>query len=392
MEGRAGERDRDQVDAANGRAKILVALNSDSYKVRWRACRELLFVKKLQPAEWKALIDLVRRDRTGPPLLIDALARAGEPAVPDYLEILKAKETSEELFQAILMSLGRMGPKAKAAIPFLEMNLANPKLKAYWYEASLHVVLANIGYESQEHLDAIQKKLRNYRFREVAVGVLGVIRPGKWINKVAALDVDALSVITLGRLGERAPHGAAAKLRKLFDGYIKRDDPYAILVGLALARVDPKNRDAALRAVCANWERLGPKFGDGILIFPNICYRIVDAESSRFLARTLEDSDKKVALGASVLLSFAGVSGREAVPLVLKFLESDADDEVQLWAAAALHEIADSTHLPALRAALKKQESETIRRELRRTINLISHVAPTDGPAGKNGQRRPKSK
>jgi len=312
-----------------------------------------------------------------PPLWLVALTSPGKAVVPTILGRLRADSTSPTEAHLLLLILGRMGPAAKGAMPFLRKQLADPKTPRA-RKAQIRVVLANLGDGSKDTAAAILADLKKRETSYDVLQTMASIGPRNWVTEgmIRAMAKEATldAALVLGLLGERAG-SVAKKLDDLQRSTVKDGLPDQFIYGLALARIDRKNQDTALR-------RLFPKdftchpLGLLALFNNHPPEMLVDAEISKHLGKLVGDKDRTVSGGALMLLEQTGLSARGAAPAVLAFLRSDADVTRRGQAARALARIADYSLLPELKAVAEKEASVEVCERLEATIKLIELVEP----------------
>lgn len=379
---------------AQRRKQLVKALKSDLF-VSYRAAEEMAISGNIDKSGWKALIELIA-SKTGPGLLpfvsaryIDALAAAGSPAVPDILAALQKDDPQKwgDFPSAFLLSLGRMGPAAKEAIPSLRRMLADPRTEG---KVALRIVLANIGDESKVNLEAILAEFRKGEQGDY-VGIyvtFPYIRPREWLTKemievlgkplqrtVPTKPGDPLpgectwAVVTFGILGERA--------MSLADTLESRAASIPNCDGLALARIDPKRREAALRRLLEKPHPPTPGGVDfkGQIVVLDIAWLLLDSEVAKGLAKFVDNPDPEVAAWACDILSLGGLAARDAAPMLLKYIRSEADEDRRAEAARTLSWVADNAQLPALDTALRAEKSGKVRAALESTVRWIKYLS-----------------
>jgi hypothetical protein len=351
-----------------------------------RALDELA-VKGIDLAAWNSvkaqlvrLLEEARKKKVAfylPPFWLDALAKPGKALIPIILKDLRAESTSPEGFHLLLLALGRMGRAANEAMPVLRAKLAAARTPPRT-KAQIRVVLANLGDRSMENLAAILTDLRrDSQTRMATLQIMALTNARDWvtddiINELAERPTP-VAALTLGALGKRA--ASAAKLLAAFQqDHIANRSATQVVYGLALARVDPKQRDVALRRLCKNYFHTSDL---GLLIlalYPP--YVLVDAEISKHLAQLVRDKDSDVTRGALQLLADARLAAREAAPSVLTFVRGTADTKRRAGAARVLARIADYSLLPKLKGAADIEKSAEVRHALQATVKFIELLDP----------------
>jgi len=381
---------------AKRREQLLEALKGENPPPR--AVEELALMGIHDAPARKALLALVRKQGEGSKRpefleglpfvvsysLVDGLAAPGAEAVPDILEALGAAnaDESKDHYLTLASSLGRIGAPAKRALPFLRAKLADRAASAE-LKAAIRVILANLGDQSKETLEAILANLRDEKLQRPTAQVIVLVRArewvseamiqamGKWLHRDLELDVP----VALGILGAKAERYAGT-LEKIFDRRIDAGDGLALAYGLVVANIDPTKRDAVLRRLLNNFDRIGDcRHGWLILTAVSNAYALVPPLSKE-LVKLCEDKDERVAGFACGLLASASLSVREVAPELIKFTRGKGDEEVRAAVAYALRDIAEYSHLPQLDEALKKESSAKVRKNLGATIKYIKTFEP----------------
>ena len=184
-------------------------------------------------------------------------------------------------------------------------------------------------------------------------------------------DLEVDMAVALGILGSKAGP-VVARLEKIFDGEITAGSGLALTHGLVLANIDPKKRDAVLRRLLANFDRIGDcHHGWFVITAVSNAYVLVAPLSKELVKFCGGDKDPKVAASAFGLLAEAGLPARGVVPELIEFMRGKADDESRADAAYTLKDLADFTHLPKLEEALKNEGSAKVRKNLDATIKYL---------------------
>jgi hypothetical protein len=388
-------------DARIQRRNQLVKLLKGNVFTGYRAAEEIPCVGPLDASVWKTLIAVVSSQHDEgklilPSRFVDALAACGPTAVPDLLAAVKLQSASEteDAFHLFLASLGRMGLGAgKQAIPALRSMLKDKQL-AQRRKRLIRIVLANLGDDSVKNAEGDIDPLDSAVLQTIVH-----IRPGKWVTqdtvkrltnhlasassvkdddfKLASPSFQNVA-LALGVLGERASSAGDA-LDALFKRTISDGNITAIGFGLALARVDPKRRDATLRHLCKNYSKLFEDAGRGTLLYLlEVPRTVVDAKLTHLLVRLLDDPDPAVAAGAGDVLARAGLSARDGVPDLLKYVGGTAAEQRRIMAAKVLSYMADYSHIPQLEKARAQEKSKAVRAELDLTVQFIKSLKSPD--------------
>jgi hypothetical protein len=372
-----------------------------------RAAEELAAMDKLDPLVTRDLVALMKNAPDGQRALesvrlVDALAASGPDGVPVILRALRTAEWKGD--NPLLLSLGRMGPSAKAAVPLLRDRLKDPKTAVY-SKADLRIVLANIGSDPKEGLQAIRGWMQALDTHAYPFSAVVQVRPREWLtrevidtmvkdpgDKDQKLEGDGVIIAAelFGVMGDRAA-SAIRELEAAQKTAIKDRKNVAISATLGLARIDPKNQDAILRRLfkgCPDAFRALERVTIlGVLM--ETPYLLIDSRLSLQLARMVEDKDAEVAEGAAALLWWAGLAGRDAFPRLLKYVRSDATPARRAVAANVLGRVATFDRLAELEAAHKDEKAAEVRRELQLAIDDIRSVGKEGWDEAYLGRRYP---
>jgi hypothetical protein len=260
------------VDAlqAEIRKKHLAALGDSDALAHRRAVQRFGTQRKENPESWRALLKIAVSPpwsnwSTEPIDAAMALARVGPDVLPDVLAELKKWDGEDESGWSPLLCIGRIGPDAVIATPHLLERLAAEETSKDM-KSIIRVVLANVGYESEENLDAILTSIKGPGHDERTVLTMALTGSREWVTPEMILALakrmetggtDPMAALALGVLKERAAPAIPALERSLKASLNARDYTSAhMLYGFALAQVAPERRREALRSVFA---KLGPK-------------------------------------------------------------------------------------------------------------------------------------
>jgi hypothetical protein len=399
----AAPKDKQREEALRRRRNLLVQqmLTTPEFPKllsRFEAADDLAWLGGLERRHWQPLIDAVVKEGVGGPLFIDALAAAGPEAVPDILRAVRAVQPLEigsshpflsDKAIALLGSLGRMGKAAAPGLPALRKMLAQEGISKS-SQAAIRMVMANLGDESPENLDAIARDLKSDDGIAAMMWMLVLIRPGPWVSKEMAREVcNQFNAVPddevrrgeglrfwaemLGMLGERASP-AAERLEKERKAALKTDHFGNIVLGsFAVARIQPRRQEEVLRDLARRLQR-GMDNPEALFFFRHTP-PFFDPAPSRTAGGLLNDPDAEVSEGAVLLLAAAGSEGRHAFAQVLEFVRGKADEDRRARAVTLLR-YADLSQLPVLEAAMREEKSEQVRRQLGRLIESVKTGEP----------------
>jgi len=389
-----GNQSRDELGPIARRTHLITIIKGGDFFELQRAAEELSVIGELDMSARRALLELITRGAKGSIAfqtrrLPDALAAGGKAGVPDVVEALKSAEVSEREWQCLVAVLGRFGPPAKDAIPFLRKKLGDPHVTAR-AKASMRVVLANVGEASNENLRRILSDLRTPESCIHVVDTMISVRPGSWVTEEIIQELrKPFSTLTskdrhgpvydyleryallLGLVGEKAI-AAASTLERAQKTAMAENSAVAVTFTLALARVTPREQDAVLRRLFTKRPRLLYDLDHTtIAVLSEDSYVLMDPQLSKCLARMLGDPARDVAEGAARMLWWGGLSGEAGFRSVLQYARGKAETSRRAAAASVLGRIARFSRLPELEAALKDEKAEEVRKQLKRAIDDI---------------------
>jgi hypothetical protein len=384
----------DDSAASSSRRKALVkGLRSESNA--YRSLEELATSTEMDKPTWRSILEVLedkdaKLQGASPDRLVDALAAGGAKMVPATLDALARIDASDKYdhrFPFLVASLGRMGEKAKAAITPLQEMLKKRKMSAQ-SKAALRVVLASIGDNSKENQAAILKDLKSDQVGYRTVTTMVMVRSLEWVpDETVKGFTDSLSdfwsdtqvpyrgiewgAALLGLLGKRAK-AATKDLELLQRKAIKDRAPEAIVLSLALARIDPKVRAVALRRLLENWSELQEGFILGTYIYIyEFSYLLMDRELGDYLADKLEDKDASVRDGAAMLLEGAGLRASASTGRVLQIVRGNGGEDQRVKAAKVLGRIAEFGQIAELEKACREEKVEAVRNALETAIDHL---------------------
>ena len=377
--------------------KIWEAVESNDWPVRLRAIQELgEIVENNAPAQ-ELLIEQLLTD--GPSAdadcsdVVKVLSRMEPTAIEQIVNAYESHKSSKqklkrlEKLKKILYVLGRMGAKAKPAIPFLlkelEQNQADPVI-----EGCIRVVLANVGWDSNENFDVIHADIQNRTKRgEAEIWMMSMAGPQKWVSDDLAKellgwsnrsfterrDEPILAIILLSALGK-----IDTDMQNRLAAFLKTEcekeecDEVCMWFGFSLAKSNPMKAQDALRPAlrCVAFAMPGDAFRAMNVSVGDILVGS-DQRMMKELIGMLNSSDAEVVTGVLWVLLAIGYDAREYAPDVLKILKTNPDEEVREVAAQTLAFLAEPRDIPELESIIKKEESEFVRDEIVKAIRII---------------------
>ena len=177
--------------------------------------------------------------------------------------------------------------------------------------------------------------------------------------------------LLLGLMGSKAEF-VADKLEALQKVALTDDSAASITLGFALARIDPKRADRALRTLFKRYPAIFEDFGRGTLVvLSEHIYLLTDRSISTRLAGMVKDPDVTIADGAILSLACAGLAASDAVPALLEHFRKGANKSTRVKLAECLGSIAQFDQLPLLEQLIAEERSRSERRALRTAVDSI---------------------
>lgn len=228
------------------RAELLRGLTAVNHAIRVRSLHELAAADLFDDMFCRALLRYAQEADDFDSLpVIPIVARASAKVVPAILDSMQ--NVTERFQPTLILSLGRIGPPAKQAVPALRGILAKEGLDE-WSRISIRTALAEIGEADPEN-EAMLKDWLSKRTKEgqSVVGVLGLTGAQHWPGKdaVSLLSVwldgtpsssSASASLALASLGTNAVSSAAA-IQKCLDSVDEQSSSLRILYGSSLSLI-----------------------------------------------------------------------------------------------------------------------------------------------------------
>jgi HEAT repeat protein len=378
--------------------KLSKAIKSKDWSIRVRAIEELSQIAKDSVSVRELLVDHLFSDEVEPDIIdiefrkvIKGLAESGPSEIESIIKKYEFFKPVPEKLGRLLFVLGRMGPKAKPATAFLlaqlEKHKGDPEL-----EGAIRIVLANVGYESDENTARIVAHIHNRSAGgKAAVQTMTVTIPGKWVSREIAgelarwLEVEGDIYEWLWRSGDDSSCAATAlahlgakneaitrNLTKLIK-YVWQDEFYCTLritYGFSLIHLDPTKSDEALRDVLRYMgsEDFGNHTDFAALALVDC---LIKPDIIRKVGEALDSKDREVVRGALWMLWFVGLDAREYAPQVLNILKQNPDEDLRVVAARAYAYVGDPSHIPVLKGILEKERGDFVPNEIIDAIRIL---------------------
>ncbi|MBN1672353.1 MAG: HEAT repeat domain-containing protein [Kiritimatiellae bacterium] len=333
-------------EAASAVPALRELLTAGSSKTdRTRAAETLALIGPAASAAVPDLITATADSKTDQRAPVNALAMIGEPAIPELVKALA--HSDRRIRRQAAVALGKMGPKAQAAVPALIRALPDSGIPA-------REQLALIGKPA---VPALPEQIRreDATARRTAIEVLAAIGP-------AAQDAARELLTVLATRPEKEDQCAALNAI----GRIAADSPEVL--ALLKARLDHKER--AVRHAAA--EALGREHWAMDAVAPILIEGLAEKDSTvdselinalarrgaaavPYLQKALAHSSATVRARSVYGLMLIGPPAAErAVPALVDALRRDPDSEVRSESARALANFASAPDriVPALAEAL----------------------------------------
>jgi HEAT repeat protein len=383
-------------DVSERRTKLLKAIESKDWDVRVRAIQELSRVADQDEAVQELMVELLFSDEVDPDLdgefymLLRVSAQTSAPRLRTLINKYESGKLGTGNLKKLLLILGRIGPKGRSAVPFLLRQLQkeanNPDAVGI-----VRIVLANVGYESQDNLAKILSDIRNRtESGKSAVHTIARVGAGGWVNDelIAQLverlvqgetgewlsahgDESAYAALALASLGQKAA-GAVTDLEELLQ-YVWEQEHYAtyrILYGFSLMKVQAAQSDKVLSDVL---RYMGSEdFGNHTdyvaldMVRPLVTHELVSQ-----IRGALNHDNPEIVRGAIGMLWIIGLDGQQYAQDLLKILRENPDKDLREAAAEALGRIASMADVPALRGIFAKEKSRFVRNEIAKAIRIM---------------------
>lgn len=376
------------------RDRAIRGLDSKNWLIRRRAIQELArgadTDSKIRAVLMKELFALKRDPATRD--IVEALARGGARVIPEIIREFSKHKANPEKVMLTLCVIGAAGEGRKDAIPFLAKQL-----KVYESDpdtqGQCRILLANLGFQDERNMEIISANIAGRTEQGKAmVGTLGWVAPGNWITDdivrqlVKWLDKpdhdSDLAASALAMMGEKGKGGIPA-LKHLIETAEKDESlsSYRIGYGVALARIDKKQRHKALRRVMeyAGSDEAGSRTDTFAMLQ---AAKMMDPDMIQEVTNLLHEKDVQVAGGAVQMLWAIGLPAEKATPRLMKILTSSNNEDLREEAATALGAMAPPSVVPRLTEALAKQKSWSVREELKDAVETIL-LGEHDNPPAK---------
>ena len=363
--------------------------------VTQRAAEELGLMKGITADDVRILLDGVtkgpasgknslRTSRT-----FGALASTGSVGAKLVTHRLKKADPEDE--SDLLSILAMMGPSARSAIPVLRAMLRDSKTEEST-KTVIRVTLANIeGKLTKQESGMILADLQGDMAGSIYQAMMG-IRSDKWVTDeiVAELEKPLAELkkstggkrlgpgegimyhaILLGQLGPPAKKSAGT-LEEFLDVAIKKKDPQALIIALALARIDASRADQNLSKVLRKMNDLVESNARGMmLVLSEGTYLLADSHTNKVLAKLVMDADSGVAESAVLTLASTGLSASNVFPDVMRSFQLSNNVKIRVALAELLPAIADFEQLLTLEEVTRKEPPGEVRDALEESVRSI---------------------
>lgn len=383
--------------------KLAKALRSNNTRLRLRATNELGQMTSYDKAAQKILVDYLFDAQKSIEWAfgeVKALSRSDPGIVGQIIDACGDPNStiSKRNLRKALFVLGSLGLKAQEAKGFLLKQLdrqnADPEM-----EGAIRVVLANVGYRSDENLRTILADIKNRTTRGNAeVAQMGRCGAGPWITDeiiaelVKWLDIqdpdDEIAYIqksgetywhvslALASIGPRAK-AATDKLQKHLKYMQSLTErglypcTVQILYNICLAKVDPSQFDKAIKTVI-RWMRPNNDYWDHTSSYTvYVATYLFDARVIKLAGECLYDTDPEIVGGALWMLWRMGLDAKQFAPDVLKILTNNPEKDLRELAARVLKSLLTPEDIPALEQVMESEKSESVRTKIAETVRIL---------------------
>lgn len=278
---------------------------------------------------------------------LNALVAIGPPAVPAILDLLQSPHAAAH--EAAWQVLFRLGPRASAASPMMLNIVCDGAAGAEDRELAVHV-LETIGPAARVSPDALLETAE--RADEPSQLRAACLRALRAVGSTTADHHEKIATLLANENEEPGLRIAAAAI------LIEQPSPSPVVLPALIGLLQQRDYWEVCIRACEAIGKLGPDAA---------------SEAVPALSGLLEHPGNEVRLAAVAACGVMGPSAAEAVPNLLRRIESDEDPGVAEAAAQALVKI-DSTALSKLLTGFSRNDA------LREPVLKI---LPAIGPAGK---------
>jgi hypothetical protein len=217
------------------------------------------------------------------------------------------------------------------------------------------------------------------RGKWIDAGVVGhfvtIVCDPRSIKQSAYSDEFRLAVITLSvaELDDKTRDSVVERLEGALDLAFEEESLSANELALALSRMRPQRSRAVLQQLYRRLPSLKP-LGD-IVPFAirqsDTAYLVANDEIAKVLVELTASEDAEVSERVALSFTFYGVVARTAVPLLLDFIKSNADEARRFNAAAALEWIAGYSDVEKIETAAKAETSKRVSEALLDAVKAL---------------------
>jgi HEAT repeat protein len=393
------------------RNKLIESLKSKDYSVRLRTIQELGLIVEDDLVVQKALIQHIYSSDVNS-LDIDPISeiyviarifkKIKEPLISDLVQAYKNSSKSEDDFKKLLMILGRIGPKAKEAIPFLQEQPDKYENEAE-IAGAIRVVLANLGYKYDDNISTILSDIKNRNERgRGEIEMMALAGAGQWVTNEIISELEsrlfadndirkfldehgeepAFAAVAIGSLGKKAMT-SVNNLNSLLN-YVRTEEYYftcRIIFGLPLAKVEAgkSEENKALKEVL---KYMGSEYFGNHTDFAALAWvdSLIDSQIIKETGNALENKDPEIIKGALWMLWWIGLDAQEYAPKVIEILKNSSDMETKAVAARAIGYIGSEKDIPQLEKILEKEEKDIftfVSHQIKESISIL-RLEPTE--------------
>jgi len=409
-------------ETASDRYNKLIAAIEGDHLLAIRAIQELGVNfsndQKAQERLIKHLFsDRVDRDSWEFYVVVNSLLKTNQSLTEKLLEQYSLKEEEGVYLEKLLFILGRLGLKAKEAVPFLLEQLEKYKGDNET-EGAIRIVLANAGFRSEDNLKVIMEDINNQNERAKAeIEMLAFTGSDEWFDESfikefnqwlaqsmdkydkeeTPLPIDEISNLSmiLGRL-HSIDSTVEARMKNFIQTKCKtQDDEFLYDVGTCLsymfllAKSNNENSKVFLGPALRYMSYVSPsRQGIGKIVADYIIGS--DKELLREISAKLEDDDPEVVRGALWVFLYKGLEAKEYKQDILELLNhidrkipvnvlNDPNcsrilttyADIKRTTADALAFLAEPSDIHTLEDLLKNKIFEDVKEEIKNTIRIL---------------------
>jgi len=375
------------------RADLLRGLTAINDAVRVRSLHELAESGLYDDTFCRALVRYAREADDFHSLpTVPILAAGGAKIVPAILEGLRGPPPTIGIPDPLMLSLGRMGPEAKEAVPELRRMLADEN-RDEEERILIRTVLAAIGGGDADNQAKLQQWLRTRSEQgQKVVSFLALIGAQHWPDKEACTlllpwfdgkpsEESANAALALASLGTNAAP-AATEIQRRLNHVDEQWATLRILYGTALARIFQPGSAAQKKAYRDMLSYLG-EAGNHTdwAALSMVAHTLVESNLVAQTVNLLGDAEDSIAHGAVRMLAELGkpssLAASKMITLLRKAKTKDFSREEAAYfsrdeIARALGFVLPATDIGQLEQVLAAEKDYEVRKGLENALCVVS--------------------